>query len=230
MSSPMMTNADRLRSAMSAFVRALDPTRSFFGQYEYRVANQAGNLIDCVPVDSSLGLPSLTGVIMRPSIRGDTSTLPNGTSVLVAFVNGDPTRPFVAGADPNNVPQTVTDAPSNTWTVKAGGMADTEHIATVEGVVNMLVNFLYLIKNSGDPSTWSSSGKILDPLSFPTVLLAQLTTWLGSCATLIPPTAVLGGGQLLPGLYTLINTTINAKIANSGGSIPNIGAPKMKGG
>lgn len=102
-----MTPEDRFKRAVVNFVRELFPTLSFLGIYEYRVENPTEGIIDGRPVDGSLGLPDLTMVQLRPSITGDKVTLAAGSVALIAFVNGQPSRPFVIAGDPATDPTLV---------------------------------------------------------------------------------------------------------------------------
>ena len=63
--------------------------------YEYRVVAMQGTRVDAQPVLSSLGMPDLERVPMRPGVAGASSILAPGTYVLVAFVNAEPSRPII---------------------------------------------------------------------------------------------------------------------------------------
>lgn len=89
--------SDRAVEAIRAIVDQLDPFRKFRGVTEYRVVTQAGELLNLQPVLSSLGMPDLPRVPVRPGVSGCRSDVKLGSAVLVGFVNSDPSRPYVAG-------------------------------------------------------------------------------------------------------------------------------------
>lgn len=88
---------DRIVGALQSIVRAITRRSWFFGVYEYRVLSQAGGYCDLSPVSVALGLPQLAHVEMRTATPGGRGNPTPGSTALVGFVNGDPTRPFVAG-------------------------------------------------------------------------------------------------------------------------------------
>jgi len=89
---------DRVLSALRALVRAEFPRLTFLGVYEYSVqANGNGNL-DALPTDTTLSLPGIQAIPIRLPLGAAKPAV--GSSVLVGFVNGDPTRPYVAGTVP----------------------------------------------------------------------------------------------------------------------------------
>jgi hypothetical protein len=111
------SNVDQLRAALSALVASVQAEQRFFGAYEYSVAAQNGNRIDANPTDGSLGLPPVTSVPMRFT---DKVTLPVGYRVLVGFVNGQPTRPYVAAGDPDASPELVAIAGTGPAVARVG--------------------------------------------------------------------------------------------------------------
>ncbi len=74
----------------------LDPVRQFRGGTEYRVESTEGKRLNLQPVQVSLGMPDLARVPVRPGVAGVDAELVDGARVLVAFVNSDPGRPYVA--------------------------------------------------------------------------------------------------------------------------------------
>ena len=86
-----------IATALAAVVRELFPDLDYFGLYEYRIV--AGNGATGFKLRSTLAdLPDLAGVTFYP--RGAATTtapgvLQPGDTVLVGFVNGDPTRPCI---------------------------------------------------------------------------------------------------------------------------------------
>lgn len=109
-----MSLSDAIKRSIKAFIRENDPRRDYANLYEYNVTSQSGALMNAKPAPSTknleppVDLPDVFGVRMRPSITGGVATYPEGASVLVGFVNGDPASPFVAFGDPDLEPSTVT--------------------------------------------------------------------------------------------------------------------------
>ncbi len=78
---------------------------------EYRVVSQAGDAVDLQIARKASGLPDLARVFARPGAAGHKATYAAGSLVMVAFVEGDATRPFIAfggvvGA-PGTIPQSA---------------------------------------------------------------------------------------------------------------------------
>lgn len=109
-----MSLSDAIKRSIKAFIRENDPRRDYANLYEYNVTAQSGALMNAKPAPSTknleppVDLPDVFGVRMRPSITGGVATYPEGASILVGFVNGDPASPFVAFGDPDLEPDTVT--------------------------------------------------------------------------------------------------------------------------
>jgi hypothetical protein len=127
---------ERLGASLSAIVRETVLARmTFLGVYEYTIASCAGGKLDAraTPGAAAAGLPAqITSVTMRPSILGEAATWPPGSSCLIAFVNGDPTRPYVLGGDPSSVPLTSTIDATAGVTI---GNGDTRPIARLGDTV-----------------------------------------------------------------------------------------------
>lgn len=91
-----MTALGRLLKDVRALIRAEVPALTFAGIYEFSVQGSAGNRVDASPTDTTLGLPTITGLPLSPSILGESVTSAAvGSKALVQFVNGDPARPEV---------------------------------------------------------------------------------------------------------------------------------------
>ena len=84
----------RLPEALRRIVEHYTAQHRYRGVWEYRVVLQTGQRLDLQAVRASSGMPDLRGVRVRPS-AGCRASLTLGSIVLVAFVNGDPTRPFL---------------------------------------------------------------------------------------------------------------------------------------
>lgn len=88
---------NRRPEALRAIIEQLFPDMRYRGVSEFRVATQEGERLNLQPVLTSLGLPSLRRVPVRPGVPGVKATHLLGSRVLVAFVNADPARPVVVG-------------------------------------------------------------------------------------------------------------------------------------
>lgn len=95
--------SSRELDAFRRILDALDPLRAYRCPYEYRVVTQDGDALNLQPVRVSAGLPDLARVPVRlaPGVRA-THTL--GSLVIVAFADGDPSRPFVVACDDPSAP------------------------------------------------------------------------------------------------------------------------------
>jgi len=97
-----MSTIDRLTRALRAIIREEFPNIRFLGVYEYAIQTVSDGLIDASPVDTTLGLPSLSQLKMRPGLLGETVKPTPGKLCLVFFVNGDRTRPEVHSCEGTN--------------------------------------------------------------------------------------------------------------------------------
>jgi hypothetical protein len=92
-------------------VREVFPRVDYYAIYECEVVSQSGDLLDVRPVRAATGMPALSRVVMRPGVAGATATLPARSKVLVGFVDGDPSRPYVAAyaavSEPGGIPSLV---------------------------------------------------------------------------------------------------------------------------
>lgn len=103
------TVLDRLWKNMRALIRAEFPRFDYSGISEYAVVaiSADGSAADVAPTDTTLPLPGMIKVPLRASLLGEVVNLRVGSQCLVAFINQDPTRPMVIGADPIPVKATV---------------------------------------------------------------------------------------------------------------------------
>lgn len=100
-----MSREDRMKSAMRGINEELAPRQRFFGTYGYVVASCDGKTCEAKVEDSTLGLPAMTKIKLRPSILCETSKLSEGCTILVIFRNGDPALPECVGADSDSIPE-----------------------------------------------------------------------------------------------------------------------------
>jgi hypothetical protein len=94
-----------------AFARAVESVMAwarYRGVWSYRVVSQHGERLDLQAERASAGMPDLQLVRVRPGVPGWRASHALGSMVLVAFVDGDPSRPVVIAGDdadsPGHVP------------------------------------------------------------------------------------------------------------------------------
>lgn len=95
---------DRALHAFRELVRAVLPQLALLGVWEYRVDVGGASSVVCSPVDPTLGLPGGVTAQIWPSVLGEQVTIATGQRVLVAFVNGDPSRAVALAGDPSTRP------------------------------------------------------------------------------------------------------------------------------
>jgi hypothetical protein len=122
--------ASRRAEALRRLVRSLLPEYRWHGRYEYRVVIQEGERLSLQPVLTSLGLPDVRRVRVRPGVPGAKASHHLGALVEVAFVNADPSRPVVVSFDDADAPGYL---PDDLYldaddTVTLGASADHTHL------------------------------------------------------------------------------------------------------
>jgi hypothetical protein len=225
------TNQDRLLAAIRDLIRAEFPNLIYSGTFEYSVQDTDGTTVDAVPTDSTIGLPPLTKVPLRTGLAGGTCKPKIGSLLAVGFLNSDPTRPRVFGVFDRSTAQSV-KLSTDTLTVDAG-TGTAEHFITAEAVINLFLNFLYLLQSAGNPTTWSSPGKIFDPSdpTLTTVLFPLFTTWLSAASNpLLTISPAAGGGLFWPTYYAVMESNVTSKVTDLAGFAPGLGCPNVKGG
>lgn len=94
---------DRLITALSSLVLREFPNTAFLGHYEYAIQEVDGDgLLDASPTDTTIGLPAITKLKMRPGLLGETVKPKAGKLCIVFFVNGDRGRPEVSSCEGTN--------------------------------------------------------------------------------------------------------------------------------
>ncbi len=96
--------SSRRADAYARIVAAVDPAARFRGVHEYRVVTQTGERLNLQPVRSRAALPDLARVPVRAGVPGCKALHALGSQVLVAFLDGDPSRPAVVGFDDPSQP------------------------------------------------------------------------------------------------------------------------------
>lgn len=89
-------SGDRLKRAISAFVRELFPNLDYYRPWVYVVAswNDSTQTGDLQPSAASVGMPMLPRAKHR--LLAEKVTLVSGQEVVVQFDNGDPTSYFIS--------------------------------------------------------------------------------------------------------------------------------------
>lgn len=89
-----MLYLDRMKRAFFALFKASVPRLDYFTLYAAKVITQSDDLFDLLPDDPRI--PSMGGVPIRHGLPGVTIKVPPGSTVLVGWENGDPSRPYCA--------------------------------------------------------------------------------------------------------------------------------------
>lgn len=218
-------------AAFRMLVRGELPAYSYLPIVEYAVQSSDGKTVDCDLTDTTLPLPAHLAKVPLRWLSGEDVTPSSGQRCFIAFPGGDPARAVCVGGDPT--PSSRAIAASSTLTLKGGGMPATEHVATVEGVATMLVNFVYLLFAAGNPSTWAGAGKLLDSTDpSMTQLATAFTTLFTNCNSPVLPTVAAGGGIMLPTMLASLEAQLAAKIPDvlPGVTPFGFGAPSVKSG
>ncbi len=224
---PTGSAADSMRKLQAA----LDPDRLFRGPAEYRVDTISGSRLNLQPIDSRL--PYLKYVPMRPGVSGCEAVVALSSLVVVWFLGGDPSRPFVAAfedADGSGFQPT-------TLTIEAGGMAATEHFVTTEAMILFFYNYNVALMTAAGGGPLLAA--VLQPLIVPALLAAAAsqsapappglvaqtalnTTLTASMASGTTPSNAVGA---LSAALALLST----KTANASGFFPSVGCKAVKG-
>jgi hypothetical protein len=103
MTQPAANPDDRILSAIRAIIRAEFPRLKYLGKFQYTIVAVNGSppsvTVDCTPVDPTIDLPGLKDIVCQPSLDGITTIPDVGINCIVEFLNGDPTKPVIAGVD-----------------------------------------------------------------------------------------------------------------------------------
>ncbi len=93
------TSGSRLFQLIRRIVEMLTHPHLYHRVCEYQVVGVVAGYLDLEPTIPALGLPALTNVREYVGIPGGRGNPQNGSTVLVGWVNGDPTRPYVHSYD-----------------------------------------------------------------------------------------------------------------------------------
>lgn len=117
--------SSRFLDAFRAMVLAVLPDYHLLRVYRYRVAQISGNRLHLQAISKAFGLPDALNVPMRPGLPGGFGKPMLASEVLVQFIEGDASQPFVAHFDaidaPGFMPTTASLDASDT--VKIGANA-----------------------------------------------------------------------------------------------------------
>lgn len=94
----------RRAAALLRLLDATDPTRRFRAVWEYRIVTQVVERLNLQPVRARADMPDLARVPVRAGAPGVRAQHALGSRVLVAFVDGDPSRPAVVGFEDPSQP------------------------------------------------------------------------------------------------------------------------------
>jgi hypothetical protein len=139
-------SADRLLASLRLLIRAETPTLTYAGTYEYSIQAVNGTAIDCSPVDTTIPLPSMSALPVRPSVLAESVTgIQTGQLCLVQFINADPTRPIVVSL--SEISQTATIDAKGSMTVGSANTASVQlggGVAPVARIGDLITVFLPL--------------------------------------------------------------------------------------
>ena len=98
-----IANTTRLSEAFRRIVETFTASMRFFAPYEYRIVQVSGSRLDLQIVRTSTGMPDLRGVPTFPATTYADTTPPFapgvapqlGSTCVVSFLNGDPSRPQI---------------------------------------------------------------------------------------------------------------------------------------
>lgn len=124
--------SDRAVLAFAGAIAAVLPPK-LWGVYEFEVVSGDSAACDLVPTDPSVGLPEMVEVPSWVSPQGELVTYAPGTRVLLAFVNGSPSRPVVVSSDASAPALEVALRASTTFKITAPSV-------TIEASGSCIVN------------------------------------------------------------------------------------------
>lgn len=101
---------DRALAAIRDLVRACLPQLALLGLWDYRIDDfdlSQPTIAQCSPIDPSLGLPGAVRVALTPSILGERVEPKIGSRVVMAFLDGNASKPLAIAGDPDMAPDTA---------------------------------------------------------------------------------------------------------------------------
>ena len=101
--------SDRALYAIRELVRACLPQLALLGLWDYRIDSVVSqSIVMASPVDPSLGLPGAVRVTLTPSILGEQVTPSVGSRLVLAFLDGNASKPMAIAGDPDARPTLAT--------------------------------------------------------------------------------------------------------------------------
>ena len=102
--------ADRLLASFARIIDLLQPRLLYLAAWEYQVVSVSGTgpvVVSARAVAPSCPLPALDAITLWPGPSGAYAVPVAGSSVRVAFADGDPAKPMIVGLDPAATPISV---------------------------------------------------------------------------------------------------------------------------
>lgn len=91
---------DRMLQPIRDVIRHELPALGYLGVFGYVVSETSGTTITATPASGALPLPALIRIPMKSGSAGMQGKPPNGSTIAVAFLDGNPTQPVVIGGMP----------------------------------------------------------------------------------------------------------------------------------
>lgn len=129
--------SDRLQAAVEAVFNAQLDRLKFYIFWEYQVESSSSGgspvVVTCELTSVDPTMPNAK-VTLRPGPDGSISTPATGSTVLVGFAGGDPSKPYIFATDPNSPPTHVWIAGGGS---AVGRVGDAVHVsADITGTVS----------------------------------------------------------------------------------------------
>jgi hypothetical protein len=161
-------SGSRELAAFRKLLEQLDPARAFRGFHEYRITSRSSELLNLQPVLRSTSMPELRRVPVWPGVPGCSQTPPLGSHVAVGFLDGHPSRPFVAAFEDG--------AASSGLELITDGIGTGGHAVTLEQVLGLFAQYTaarFLLGDLGTVFGAAYSGA--PPATLLTLIAAMIT-------------------------------------------------------
>jgi hypothetical protein len=138
------TTDDRIMAMIRQVVRNEVPRLTFLAPWVYRVKVVNGGPPVTIDVQSTAPdtVPDISGVVLRAGPDGGYATPLPGSSVVVRFLNGDPTRPFIDSLDPEANVNTAKIPALTLLELGAVGSRELAHSLEVDAMVQLVITFM----------------------------------------------------------------------------------------
>jgi hypothetical protein len=199
------TPADRLLSSVRAIIRSVFPNYDFIGLYEYAIQGvSASGIIDATPTDTTIPLPPLSGLTLRPSLVGENVVATVGTLCLVEFINADPSRPQVVSIGETIFEGTI-DAID---TVNVGPSASSVELGVAASPVSRQGDAAVIYFDVATPLLITGTVYNAPSPSNPTGATTTPGMFVGTLTLESPPPAAPGTPVPCPGIVTSSSTKV----------------------